>query len=171
MIVGRPTFAALVRPILIDEICTKDPGIPLEIPPLIADLTGRMLKQDGNVRIMIEEIRQHPWIPGSVGSIYFEKSFHAIEITKKTDHKVSGFLQKNRFDPEKMLDESSEEALLRLFLQRRFLARMAARPELFMPGKQRHGFSLPAFPPYVEPSAEESPHPPTKVSLLDNVQC
>jgi hypothetical protein len=104
-----------------------------------------------------------------VWTIYFEKSFRAAEPTRESEREAAVLLRKSGLDPGRAREDASEEALLRRILHRRGAALMAAQPEVFVPGGQRLGLSLPVFSTVVGAEVpEESPH--QKVSFLDSVQ-
>jgi serine/threonine protein kinase len=170
MTLGRLPFESEVRGILMDQICTKEPEIPLGTPPLIFDLLSRMLRKAPEARITIEEITQHPWIRGSVWTIYFERAFQSIESLPQIERETNSWLKKKGFDPANMKAEESKDGVVAKIQRRKIEDRIAAHPEILVPGWSRHGFSLPTFPILSGLTMSEEPSKiVSKISFLENV--
>jgi serine/threonine protein kinase len=170
MTLGRLPFESEVRGILMDQICTKEPEIPVGTPPLIFDLMSRMLRKEPEARITIEEITQHPWIRGSVWTIYFEKAFQTINSFPQIERETKRWLGKHGFNLDTVKSEDDEDGVVVKIQQRKVESKIAAHPEILVTGWPRHGFSLPTFPILSSLKlSDTSVTPVSKISLLDSV--
>jgi serine/threonine protein kinase len=135
MALGKMPFDSPSRSGIVDLVCSSEPEIPRGTPSPIADLLARMLRKDPAARITIEEIAQHPWIRNSVWTIYFERNFHSMTITKPE-------LPMLRKGPSDGAPEVENDLILRKIIARKQHARMAATPEIFVTGGTRIGLSM-----------------------------
>jgi serine/threonine protein kinase len=173
MVLGKLPFENCAPPATVECICTQDPEIPFDTPPVIADLLVRMLKKNAAERMTIEEVSQHPWIRNSVWAIYFERGFQSWVLGKVDDSEIVLWLKKLGIDP-LAIEEGTPEKITHRILMRRKQVWMAANPELCgASNSARYGFSsadtAPSLPTAVYRLSPQGDHG-HRMSLLENVQ-